>query len=180
MYCLFLAPCPAITPVIPRLIHLALQAPPRKWSRYRGDLPPVPRPGPRIIVSQNPRYKADCPARQAVQTFELRKVNAQTPAWACTLRASAKREHDVRTTAYYLSPRRSGYLGNRVRPEAASTSRTPHQSRHQLGSTQGSRGCGRPWRRTRRWRRRPWPRHVTVLMSHRQGKAMLPLSGAAG
>jgi len=91
------------------------------------------------------------------------KSNAQIPAGGRTLRTPSKREYYVCTTAPSHPAHRSGYLGSRVRPEAASAPRAPHQSRHRLGGTPGSRGRAQPWRQ--RWRRRQWAcsRHVTIL-----------------
>jgi hypothetical protein len=93
----------------------------------------------------------------------LHKVKCSNSCWRAYAENTFEREYYVCTTAPSHPAHRSGYLGSRVRPEAASAPRAPHQSRHRLGGTPGSRGRAQPWRQ--RWRRRQWAcsRHVTIL-----------------
>ena len=107
--------------------------------------------------------------RRSWCTLLLHKVKCSNSCWERTLRTSSKRDYDARTTAYSRPTHRSGYLGSRVRLEAAPPPRSAHQSRHQFGSTQGSGRRGRPSRRCRRKRQWACPRHVTTLVSHRPG-----------
>jgi hypothetical protein len=106
-----------------------------------------------------------------VRAGHLLNCGASTPqsrfGWR-TLKTPPGRGHDAWTSAHSQPTRRSGYLGSRVRPEAASAPRSPHESRHQLGGAPGSCSRGRPWcQRPRRQRRWDCPRHVTILVAHR-------------
>jgi hypothetical protein len=100
---------------------------------------------------------------------EFNAQNFQSRSGRRRLRTPPERDYGARTTAHSRAIHRFGYLGSRVRPEAAPAPRRPHKSRHQLGSTPGSCGRGRPWcERSRRQRRWGCPRHVTILMAHRK------------